>query len=99
MLIQTTENSSSKGIKTAKRFGVKLFCMRLSSVDKIAYREFAMMRNPNPVVETQEAPFEIEKREKVRLRIFLDKSVPLLLELEFPAAWVSIIPSGGTFHE
>jgi len=55
--------------------GILQIDMRLSSVDKIAYREFAMMRNPNPVVETQEAPFEIEKREKVRLRIFLDKSM------------------------
>jgi beta-fructofuranosidase len=48
--------------------------MRPSSLAKPDYREF-VMRDPNPVVETEEAPFTLMPKEKVHLRIFLDKSV------------------------
>lgn len=48
--------------------------MRPSSLEKPDYHEF-VMRDPNPLVETQDAPFTLDKGEKVKLRIFLDKSV------------------------
>jgi sucrose-6-phosphate hydrolase SacC (GH32 family) len=54
--------------------------MRKSSLSKPEYNEFAMSfaspdPNKNPVYETQDAPFELKKGEKVHLRIFLDKSM------------------------
>lgn len=54
--------------------------MRKSSLKKTDYLEFAMFFGfpkgaKNPVVETQNAPFELKSGEKVRLRIFLDKSM------------------------
>lgn len=48
--------------------------MRNSSLDKPTYQEF-VMRNPNPTVETQDAPFELVGSEKLHLRIFLDHSM------------------------
>jgi len=48
--------------------------MRESSLENPKYFEF-VMRDPNPVVETQDAPFTLNKGEKVKLRIFLDKSI------------------------
>ena len=33
------------------------------------------MRDPNPAVETQDAPFELADGEKLNLRIFLDHSM------------------------
>ena len=48
--------------------------MRKSSLDKPCYQEF-VMRNPNPTVETQDAPFELGPGEKLSLRIFLDHSM------------------------
>jgi len=48
--------------------------MRTSSLDKPDYHEF-VMREPNPVVETQDAPFELKKDEEVHLRIFMDKTI------------------------
>jgi beta-fructofuranosidase len=47
--------------------------MRKSSLDKPVYREFVMIREPNPSMDTQDAPFMVGKGEKVSLRIFLDK--------------------------
>jgi beta-fructofuranosidase len=49
--------------------------MRPSSLNKPEYREFIMVREPNPVMDTQDAPFVVEKGEKVSLRVFLDKSI------------------------
>jgi beta-fructofuranosidase len=51
-----------------------------SSLAKPEYNEFAMAfaspdPSKNPAVETQDAPFELKKGEKVHLRIFLDKSI------------------------
>ncbi len=53
--------------------------MKKSSLVKIDYTEYVMaFASPdpehNPVVETEEAPFILKPGEKVRLRIFLDKS-------------------------
>jgi beta-fructofuranosidase len=48
--------------------------MRKSSLDNPLYHEF-VMHDPNPVVETQDAPFILEQGEKVNLRIFIDKSI------------------------
>lgn len=48
--------------------------MRKSSLENPKYFEF-VMRDPNPVVETQDAPFTLNKGEKVKLRIFLDKAI------------------------
>ena len=41
--------------------------MRPSSLNKPDYREFVMVREPNPNMETQDAPFIVEKGEKVHL--------------------------------
>ena len=49
--------------------------MTQSSLDKPDYHEFVMAREPNPKVNTQDAPFVLEKGEKVSLKIFLDKSM------------------------
>ena len=49
--------------------------MTQSSLNKPEYREFVMVREPNPVRDTQDAPFVLEKGEKVSLKIFLDKSM------------------------
>lgn len=49
--------------------------MRKSSLDKINYKVFAMVKDPEAVVQTQEAPFELKKGEMLNLRIFLDKSM------------------------
>lgn len=54
--------------------------MRKSSLNKPEYNEFAMAfaspdPNKNPVIETQDAPFEFKRGEKIHLRIFLDKSM------------------------
>jgi len=49
--------------------------MTQSSLDKPEYREFVMVREPNPDMSTQDAPFVLEKGEKVSLKIFLDKSM------------------------
>ena len=54
--------------------------MRKSSLSKPEYNEFAMAfaspdPNKNPAYQTQDAPFELKKGEKVHLRIFLDKSM------------------------
>ncbi|MGL6193459.1 MAG: GH32 C-terminal domain-containing protein [Thermoguttaceae bacterium] len=48
--------------------------MRSSSLEPVKYHEFTM-RDPNPVVETEDAPFELKDGEKVNLRIFLDKTI------------------------
>jgi len=48
--------------------------MHPSSLEKPDYREFVMIREPNPDHQTQDAPFELAKGEKLRLRVFLDKS-------------------------
>ena len=34
-----------------------------------------MVREPNPNMDTQNAPFNVKKGEKIRLRVFLDKSM------------------------
>ncbi len=49
--------------------------MTKSSLEKADYREFVMVREPNPIVDTQEAPFTVNKGEKINLRVFLDKSI------------------------
>ena len=49
--------------------------MRTSSLEKPEYREFVVIREPNPAMDTQDAPFALGKGEKVNLKIFLDKSV------------------------
>jgi beta-fructofuranosidase len=49
--------------------------MRPSSQNKPVYKEFVMVREPNPSIETEDAPFTVGKGEKVNLRIFLDKSI------------------------
>ena len=49
--------------------------MRNSSLDKPVYKEFVVIREPNPSMDTQDAPFKVGKGEKVSLRIFLDKSM------------------------
>lgn len=54
--------------------------MRKSSLKKPDYLEYAMFfgfpkEAKNPVVETQNAPFVLKSGEKVKLRIFLDKSM------------------------
>ncbi len=48
--------------------------MSKSSLDKVDYKEFTMIRNPESNMDTQEAPFELKPGEKLNLRIFLDKS-------------------------
>ncbi len=49
--------------------------MKQSSLNKPDYREFVMIREPNPNMETQDAPFTVKNGEKVHLRVFLDKSM------------------------
>jgi len=49
--------------------------MRSSSLSKPDYREFVMIREPNPNLETEDAPFTLKNGEKVQLRVFLDKSM------------------------
>ena len=49
--------------------------MRPSSLNKPDYREFVMVREPNPIVQTEDAPFTLNPGEKVHLRLFLDKSI------------------------
>jgi|WetSurMetagenome_2_1015567.scaffolds.fasta_scaffold43887_2 beta-fructofuranosidase len=49
--------------------------MRNSSLDKPVYKEFVVIREPNPSMDTQDAPFNVGKGEKVSLRVFLDKSM------------------------
>ena len=49
--------------------------MTSSSLDKPAYREFVMFHEPNPDMQTQEAPLEIQKGEKIHIRAFIDKSI------------------------
>jgi len=53
--------------------------MSKSGTDKPSYYEFVMafgvLKDKNPTVETQNAPFTLASGEKVRLRIFLDKSM------------------------
>lgn len=49
--------------------------MRSSSLSKPNYREFVMIRDDNPDLPTQDAPFELKKGEKVNMRIFIDKSI------------------------
>lgn len=39
------------------------------------YRTYTMLRDPNPVVTSQDAPFELADGEKTTLRIFLDRSM------------------------
>lgn len=48
---------------------------RKSSLDTINYRRFAMVKDPDAFVAIQEAPFTRQKGEKIRLRVFLDKSM------------------------
>ncbi|RIH63121.1 hypothetical protein D1164_21170 [Mariniphaga sediminis] len=48
--------------------------MESSSLSRPDYFKY-VMRTPNPVVTTQEAPFILQEGEKVHLRIFLDKSI------------------------
>lgn len=48
--------------------------MKDSSLDPVDYREFLMYREPNKIVKTQDAPFALKDGEKVRFRIFLDKT-------------------------
>ena len=54
--------------------GILRIDMRNSSLDKPTYQEF-VMRNPNPTVETQDAPFELPPGAPLHLRIFLDHSM------------------------
>lgn len=49
--------------------------MTKSSLDKPEYREFVMVREPNPNIGTQDAPFVLAKGEQVSLKVFLDKSM------------------------
>lgn len=53
--------------------------MSKSGTDKPGYYEFVLafgvLKDKNPIVETQNAPFTLTSGEKVRLRIFLDKSM------------------------
>jgi beta-fructofuranosidase len=49
--------------------------MKTSSLEKPEYKEFVVLREPNPSMDTQDAPFTLARGEKVSLRIFLDKSV------------------------
>ena len=53
--------------------------MRKSGVNKPDYNEFVMPwaapGQDNPLLETEDAPFALKSNEKVRLRIFLDKSM------------------------
>jgi beta-fructofuranosidase len=49
--------------------------MRTSSLNKPEYREFVMVREPNPEFETEDSPFTLVAGEKVHLRVFLDKSL------------------------
>jgi beta-fructofuranosidase len=49
--------------------------MKPSSLNKPEYREFVMVREPNPDMETQDAPFDLKNGEKAHLRVFLDKSM------------------------
>jgi len=48
--------------------------MRTSSLTKPDYNEFVMIREAKPM-ETEDAPFELQKGEKLHLRVFLDKSM------------------------
>lgn len=54
--------------------GILQVDVRPSSLDKPTYQEF-VMRNPNPEVETQDAPFALEDGEKLQLRVFLDHAM------------------------
>ncbi|MEJ0101305.1 MAG: GH32 C-terminal domain-containing protein [Bacteroidota bacterium] len=49
--------------------------MQSSGLNKPGYREFVMFHEPNPDMETQDAPFELRNGENLRLRVFLDKSM------------------------
>ncbi|MBK8884497.1 MAG: GH32 C-terminal domain-containing protein [Bacteroidales bacterium] len=49
--------------------------MTQSSLNKPVYREFVMVREPNPSMNTQDAPFTVGRGEKVNLRLFIDKSI------------------------
>jgi sucrose-6-phosphate hydrolase SacC (GH32 family) len=55
--------------------GLLMIDMKTSSLDKPVYKEFVMIREPNPPVTGENAPFTVEKGEKVTFRIFLDKSM------------------------
>jgi len=48
---------------------------RKSSLDTINYRRYTMVKDQEQYVAVQEAPFTLNKGEKLELRIFLDKSV------------------------
>ncbi len=49
--------------------------MQSSGLNKPGYSEFVMFHEPNPNLETQDAPFELQNDEKLHLRVFLDKSM------------------------
>jgi len=46
-----------------------------SSLDEVKYHEFCMKGGKNPQVTKQVAPLRLKKGEKLRLRIFLDRSI------------------------
>ena len=49
--------------------------MSKSSLDQVKYYTFCMKGGKNPQVAEQIAPFQLKKGEKLRLRIFLDRSI------------------------
>ncbi len=49
--------------------------MKKSSLDSVKYFTFCMKGGSNPQVTEQIAPFQLKKDEKLRLRIFLDRSI------------------------
>lgn len=46
-----------------------------SSLDEVEYFTFCMKDGPNPRVTQQVAPFELKKDEKLRLHVFIDRSI------------------------
>ncbi len=49
--------------------------VKKSSLDQVKYLTFCMKGGKNPQVTEQIAPFQLKKNEKLRLRIFLDRSI------------------------
>ena len=49
--------------------------VKKSSLDQVKYSTFCMKGGKNPQVTEQIAPFQLKKNEKLRLRIFLDRSI------------------------
>jgi sucrose-6-phosphate hydrolase SacC (GH32 family) len=49
--------------------------VKKSSLDQVKYLTFCMKGGNNPQVTEQIAPFQLKKDEKLRLRIFLDRSI------------------------